>query len=247
VSSAVTLSAANSFIVVTGQLAVNATFTVTDPRTVYVGGKATGNKVGLDLTGSSSMLNMNMGAASSCSGRTGPGHANKLVLGNGSMKAASGSTIRMCQTFTYLASGYDKVPTVDGNDPCSSPCSTYSGTIDISSGSTVDLSAPNEITGRLPAASELATTNPFEDLALWMEAGGNTNGMAGGASTRLTGVFFLPNADAFNLTGGGSLPIDLSAQFVSTSLKVAGGATVNLVPNPEDSIPVTIYTVLLVR
>jgi hypothetical protein len=58
---------------------------------------------------------------------------------------------------------------------------------------------------------------------------------------------FMPNADSFNLAGGGSLPVELSAQFVSTSLKVTGGATVNLVPNPTDSIPVSIYTTLLVR
>ncbi len=139
------------------------------------------------------------------------------------------------------------MPASDGTVPCSSPCSGYLGTIDISSGSTVDLSAPNEITGRLPADAELATTNPFEDLGLWVEAGGTANGLAGGASTRLAGVFFLPNADPFSLTGGGSLPIDLSAQFVSTSLKVSGGATVNLVPNPEDSIPVRIPDILLVR
>ena len=43
------------------------------------------------------------------------------------------------------------------------------------------------------------------------------------------------------------MPIDLSAQFVSTTLEVTGGATVNLVPNPEDSIPVSIYTTLPVR
>ena len=247
VTSPLTLSASNSFIAITGQLAVNSTFTITDPRKVYVGGKATGNKIGLDVTGSGSTLNLNLGGASACSGRTGPNHANRLVLGNGSVRAASGSTVHICQTFTYLASGYDKVPASNGNDPCGNPCATYTGTIDVSSGSSVDLSAPNEITGRLPDAAELATTNPFEDLGMWTEAGGNTNSMTGGASTRITGVFFLPNADAFNLAGGGSLPIDLSAQFVSTSLKVTGGATINLVPNPEDSIPVTIYTTLLVR
>lgn len=247
VSTALTLSASNAYIVVTGTLNVSSDFTIADPRKVYVGGKSTGNKIGLDLSGSSSVFNMNLGPASACSGRTDPGHANRLVVGKGSLKAASGSTVRMCQTFLYLASGYDKVPATNGTNPCSSACSNYTGTIDISSGSFVDLSAPNEITGRLPDATELATTNLFEDLALWMEAGGNTNGMAGGAATKLRGIFFLPNADAFNLSGGGSLPIDLSAQFVSTSLKVTGGATVNLVPNPTDSIPVSIYTTLLVR
>jgi hypothetical protein len=246
VSSPLTLTAANANVVVTGQLRVSSTFTVTDPRKVYVGGQSTGPKVGMDL-GSGGTLNLNVGSASRCRDRTEPGHSNRLVVGHGSVKVGSGASARMCQTFTYIASGYDKVPANDGNDPCSSPCSNYTGTISVSSGSFVDLSAPNEITGRLPDAAELATTHPFEDLALWTEAGGNTNGLAGGAATQLRGVFFMPNADAFNLSGGGALPIDLSAQFVSTSLKVTGGATVNLVPNPEDSIPVTIYTTLLVR
>jgi len=247
VSIPLTLSAPNAVVVVTGQLAVNSTFTITDPRKVYVGGRTSGNNVGLDLNNPSGVLNINRGAASTCSGRTGAGYANRLVVGNGAMKVGSGFTLRLCQTFTYLASGYDKVPATDGTLPCASPCSGYTGTINISSGSTVDLSAPNGITGRLPADAELATTNPFEDLGLWVEAGGTGNGLAGGASTKLAGVFFLPNANPFSLTGGGSVPIDLSAQFVSTSLKVSGGATLNLVPNPEDSIPVRIYTTLLVR
>jgi hypothetical protein len=245
VSSPLTLSAANAYIVVKGQLAVNSSFTITDPRKVYVGGRASGNDIGLDLTSPTGVLNMNVGAASTCSGRNGAGYSNRLVVGKGSVKVGSGFTVRLCQTFTLLASGYDKVPTTDGTLPCST-CS-YTGTINISSGSTVDLSAPNEITGRLPADSELATTNKFEDLGLWVEAGGGGNGLAGGASTKLAGVFFLPNADPFVLTGGGSLPIELSAQFVSTSLKVSGGATLNLVPNPEDSIPVRIPDFLLVR
>ncbi len=245
VSSPLTLSASNAYIVVRGQLAVNSAFTITDPRKVYVGGRGGGNDIGLDLTSPTGVLKMNTGAASTCIGRTGAGHANRLVVGKGSVKVGSSFTVRLCQTFAFLASGYDKVPTTDGTLPCTT-CS-YTGTISISSGSTVDLSAPNEITGRLPADSELATTNQFEDLGLWVEAGGGNNGLAGGASTKLAGVFFLPNADPFTLTGGGSLPIDLSAQFVSTSLKVSGGATVNLVPNPEDSIPVRIPDILLVR
>ena len=246
VNTPLTLSAANSFIVVTGQLAVNSTFTITDPRKVYVGGRASGNKIGLDLTGSGT-LNMNTGGATQCSARTGAGHPNRLVVGNGSVKVGAGFTARLCQTMTLLASGYGKVPASDGTLPCAAACSTYSGTIEVISGGSVDLSAPNEISGRLPDEAELATTHPFEDLALWVEAGGTANGLTGGASTKLSGVFFLPNADPFTLAGGGSLPIDLSAQFVSTSLKVQGGSTVNLVPNPEDSIPVTIYTTLLVR
>jgi hypothetical protein len=242
-----TLSAANSFIVVRGQLQLSSPLTITDPRQVYVGGRSSGNKVGMDLSGGTSILNMNVGGAVTCSGRGGPGHSNKLVVGAGSVKVASGATVRMCQTFTYLASGYGKVPLEEGIYPGPAASATYSGTIGVSSGATVDLSAPNEITGRLPSGDELKTTNPFEDLGLWTEAGGTGNGLAGGAQTKLTGVFFLPNAKPFELVGGGALPIELSAQFVSTTMKVSGGATVNLVPNPEDSIPVRIYTTLLVR
>ncbi|HWI05872.1 MAG TPA: hypothetical protein VNT52_18840, partial [Acidimicrobiales bacterium] len=226
---------------------VNSIFTLDDPRKVYVGGTDAGNKIGLELTGSGT-LNMNTGGAIACSGRAGTDIANRLVVGKGSLRVGAGFTVRLCHTFTYLASGYDKVPAADGTVPClTTACGNYSGTISISSGANVDMSAPNQITGRLPSAAELANTNPFEDLVMWTEAGGNSNTMAGGASTNLTGVFFLPNAKDFNLTGGGSLPIRLSAQFVSTTLKVTGNATINLVPNPEDSIPVTIYTTLLVR
>ena len=62
-----------------------------------------------------------------------------------------------------------------------------------------------------------------------------------------SGSFFMPNADSFNLAGNGSLPVYLSAQFIATSMKVTGGATVNLVPNPLDSIPTSVYNTLLVR
>ncbi|MDQ3640296.1 MAG: Tad domain-containing protein [Actinomycetota bacterium] len=247
VSAPLTLSAANSYVVFTGKLAVTSTFTITDPRKVYIGGEAASNKIGLDI-GSGGVLKVNMGGVSACSARTGPGHANRLVIGNGRLKAGSGGVVKLCQTFTYLASGYDKVPTSNGTVPClTTACSTYTGTVDVSSGASVDLSAANEITGRLPQEDELKTTNPFEDIGLWTEAGGGTNGLAGGASTSLTGVFFLPNAKPFTLAGGGTLPIALSAQFVSTTLTVTGNGTVKLVPNPEDSIPVRIYTTLLVR
>ncbi len=247
ISAPLTLEAPNSYVVFTGKLSVSSTFTITDPRKLYIGGEAAGNKIGVDI-GSGGVLKVNMGGASACSARTGPGQANRLVIGNGKLKAGSGGVVKLCQTFTFLASGFDKVPTTDGTAPCSTTaCTNYTGTIDVSSGAEVDLSAANEITGRLPEEDELKTTNPFEDLGLWTEAGGATNGLTGGAKTSLTGVFFLPNAKPFTLAGGGTLPIALSAQFVSTTLTVTGNGTVKLVPNPEDSIPVRIPDFLLVR
>ncbi len=247
VGSPLTLSAADSYMVVTGQLQVTSTFTVSDPRKLYIGGRATGNKIGLDL-GGGGVLTVNNGGQLTCQTRTQVGKVTRMVVGNGSMNVASASTARLCQTFVLMASGYDKIPATDGTSPCkTTACSTYTGTVSISSGGFVDWSSPNEIRDRQPTANELATTNQFEDLALWTEAGGNGNSMAGGATTSMAGSFFLPNADSFNLAGGGALPVYLSAQFIATSMKVTGNATVNLVPNPIDSIPTSIYTVLLVR
>ena len=247
VNTPLALTAANSYIVVTGQLSVNSLFTISDPRKVYVGGKVDGNKIGLDLTSPTGMFNVNNGLSPTCAGRTAAGHANHFVLGNGEYKVGSGFTVRMCQTFTFLASGFGKVPATNGTFPCKSACDAYTSNIQISSGAIADISAPNEITGRLPDVIELTTTNPFEDLGLWAEAGGGGNLISGGGFSAFRGVYFMPNAAPFTLTGGGASNIDLSAQFVASTMKVTGNATVNLVPNPEDSIPVTIYTTLLVR
>ncbi|MGH9278546.1 MAG: pilus assembly protein TadG-related protein [Acidimicrobiales bacterium] len=242
------LSAPGAWIVVTGKLAVSNTFTITDPRRVYIGGESTGSKVGLEVKGSGSTLNVNLGSSATCPARTGAGFANRMVIGAGSFQVGSGAHVHLCQTFTLLASGFNKIPNSDGTAPCqSSACNTYTGTLSVSSGGLVDWSAANEITGRVPSAQELTLANQFEDLALWTDAGGNSNSMSGGSETSLAGAFFMPNANSFNLAGNGSLPIYLSAQFIASTMKVTGGATVNLVPNPFDSIPTYIYNTLLVR
>jgi hypothetical protein len=242
-----TLTAADSYVVITGNLSVKKVFTIDDPRRLYIGGRSTGNTVGLADGSPGSALRVNLGGAASCAGRANP-KATRLVVGNGSLKVTSGASTRLCHTFVYLASGYDKVPAVDGTVPCSSPCSTYNGVIEVTAGATIRWTAPNQITGRLPTPQELDYgANPFEDLALWSEAGGNTNSITGGGASSLTGVFFVPNADAFNLAGGSGQSIDLSAQFISRTLKITGGATINLIPNPTDAIPVVIYSTLLVR
>ena len=242
-----TLTAADSYVVVTGSLNVRKIFTIDDPRRVYIGGRSTGNTVGAADGSPGSGLRVNLGGAASCAQRTNP-KATRLVVANGSLKVSSGASTRLCHTFVYLASGYDKVPATDGTVPCSSPCSTYNGVIEVTAGATIRWTAPNVIVGRLPTPADLAyDANPFEDLALWTEAGGTANGITGGGESSLTGVFFVPNADSFNLAGGSGQMIDLSAQFISRTLKVTGGATINLVPSPTDAIAVVIYSALLVR
>lgn len=244
VNTPVVMEALNSYVVITGQLAVASTFTISDPRRVYIGGRATGNRIGVDI-GNGGVLNVNtLGLAEpvSCALKDVIGDANRLVVGNGTFKAASGGTANLCHTFVYLAGGYDRVPTTDDTQPCT--CD-YGGKLDIGSGAFLGWTAPNDIRDRPPDSIDLLTSR-FEDLALWTESGG-AQGLAGGSSTSLAGVFFLPNADQFVLTGGGSLPIEFSAQFIARTMSVTGGAEINLTPRREDSVAVSVYRVLLVR
>ena len=246
------LEGVNTYIVVKGQLHVASAFSIFDPRTIYVGGRSTGNKIGLDI-GNSGVLSVNRATALDCAGRRLLGRYTTMVVGNGSLNLSSGGSAFICQTFAYLASGFDKVPATDDTPPCTNPCSTYTGTITIGSGSTVDWSAPNMITTRRPDLVDVDLTgvlppiSPFEDIALWTEAGGNSNSISGNGSSKMTGVYFLGNADSFNLAGNSGANVYLSAQFITRTMKVTGGAVVNLVINPIDAIPIIVYELLLVR
>ncbi|MEN3315175.1 MAG: hypothetical protein V7605_1409 [Acidimicrobiaceae bacterium] len=241
------LSAPNSYVVITGSLSVTSTFAMTDPRKVYIGGKSTGNKIGLDI-GNGGNLNVgNPTPGVDCLLPSPMPKFTKMVVGNGSFNVGSSGAVHLCATFVFMASGYGKVPATDGTPPCGSPCSGYLGTLTIGSGSHIDWLAPNLITNRRPTSTELQTTSPFEDVALWTEAGGNTNGVNGGGDSKMTGVYFIGNADSFTLAGNSGANVYLSAQFISTTMKVTGGAVVNLVLNPFDSIPFVVYELVLVR
>ncbi len=117
----------------------------------------------------------------------------------------------------------------------------------IGSGSTVDWAAPKLVTIRRPTLFDLESTSPLEDIALWTEAGGAGSGVTGGGASKMTGVYFLGNAHAFKLAGGGGANVYLSAQFISRTMVVTGGSTVNLVLNPLNSVPLLVYELILVR
>jgi len=241
------LSALNSYIVITGKLSVSSTFAIADPRKVYLGGSATGPKIGLDI-GNGGNLNLgNPTAGLSCSLPSPMAKYTKLVVGNGSFKLASGGAAHFCGTFLLMASGYGKIPALNGTDPCDTPCSTYTGTVSIGSGSTIDWLAPNLITSRRPTVADLEATSPFEDVALWTEAGGTGNDVNGKGDSKMTGVYFLGNANAFKLAGNSGANVYLSAQFISRTMSVTGGAVVNLVLNPVDTVPLLVYELILVR
>jgi len=247
VTSALTLDALRSIVVITGTLSVTSTFAVIDPRKLYVGGTSAGNKIGVDIGNGGDFNVGNPTPGTNCPAALPMTKYSEVVLGDGSFTMGSSGTSHLCGTFMFLASGYGKVPTVDGTVPCSSPCSGYLGHLGIGSGSRIDWTAPNLITNRRATASDLRTISPFEDVAVWTEAGGASNGVNGGGESRMSGVYFIGNADAFTLAGSSGANVYLSAQFIVRRLNVTGGAVVNLVLNPFDSVPYTIYELSLIR
>ncbi|MEA2715862.1 MAG: hypothetical protein QOI99_179, partial [Actinomycetota bacterium] len=200
VNSPLVLSGIDSYVVVTGTVDVTSTFSIVDPRTVFIGGTGQGNARGLQVGNGGNFNVNNPVAGTDCLLHPLLLKPTRLVVGAGSLFMGSGGVAHVCQTFGFLASGYATVPTTDNTAPCSSPCSGYTGKVSIGSGAAVDWIAPNQITNRRPTAEEILTTNPFEDLALWTEAGG-AQSVNGGGTGHMTGVYFLGNADAFTLTG----------------------------------------------
>ena len=237
-----TLSALDSFVVVTGTLSVTGTFAITDPRKVYIGGSGAGPAIGLDV-GNSGNFNVGNPVPGVDCPATPMRRYTTLVVGEGSFKIGSGGVGHLCGTFVLMANGYGTTPATDGTAPCA--CA-YKGAVDIGSGAKIDWSAPNLITLQRPTDLDRENTSPFEDIALWTEAGGSGSRVSGGGSSRMSGVYFLGNADAFTLAGGAGTTV-LSAQFIARRMVVTGNSTVNLVINPLNSLPLLVWQLVLVR
>jgi hypothetical protein len=245
VGAPLTLTALDSYVVVTGALQVNSTFSIADPRTVFLGGRSSGNNIGFQVGNGGNFNVNNKNVTADCPPPDGVVKATRMVVGNGAFTMSSGGVAHLCQAFVFMANGYGKVPTADGTTPCT--CG-YTGTVSVGSGAVVDWTAPDQVLDRRPTSEELQVggLSPYESLGLWTEAGG-AQSISGGGTSHMTGIFFLGNANAFTLAGGSSGNVSLSAQFITRRMKVTGGATVNLVLDPTDAVPVVINDMVLVR
>lgn len=247
-----TITSANSEIVIASDLTVSAPgFTINDARKVWIKGKSTGNDRGLDV-GAPFVVN-NDGFAT-CAARFAADRTEigTMFLKEGSMlMAGGGSRLQLCQMHVYLRGANSPgaasfLPTAVTPAPALPPgpaTNASLGTINMSSGS-VDWTAPNEL-DLLPTAADLAIYK-FEDLALWTEAS-STSPLNGGGGMNLGGIFFLPNANSFEISGNAGQTISVDAQFFVRKLDVTGGSTLRMVPNPANQVPVKISGVRLIR
>ena len=81
----------------------------------------------------------------------------------------------------------------------------------------------------------------FEDLAFWTEAS-DSSSLSGGGQNNMVGVFFLPNANPFNMSGNGGQIIESNAQFIVRKLAMAGNGVLRMRPNPNDAISVPYFS-----
>jgi hypothetical protein len=128
--------------------------------------------------------------------------------------------------------------TGNGIAPYDNTCGGY---INLTGSGYTDWTAPN-----------LSSTKPtnwdnLEDLALWTETSVGNN-VSNGGNQVVSGVFFLPNANAFTISGAGSQTNAGNAQFIARRLVVANSGALYLRPSPGDTVTLPLpSTFALVR
>lgn len=171
----------------------------------------------------------------------------------------SGGLLRLCNTTVILLGGQSDgcVPADNsGPPPTSTPCDLSdnsghgNGLLKINGG-IQDWTAPNKWDVIPAGEGPNAWTNNLEDLALWDETwGGTTNDnaytMAGGGNTHTQGVFMVPNASPFGITGSGVQNL-VNAQYIADSVTVNGGAQLNMTVDPNAAVTPPAVTFYLVR
>jgi hypothetical protein len=195
---------------------------INDAQRVYVNG---------DLKVPSGVLRVNAPGASDCIilPQPSPDRARAALVVNGSLEASISASLHLCSTTVVLANC--PIPVTAGTPPADNACRD---TVNVQGQAVVRWTAPDAI----GANPQPADHQKLEDLALWGEASGPTNSphkLGGQGALRLAGVFFLPNANAFEAHGGSGMSVD-KAQFVVRRLILAGTSTFLLRPDPEDSV-----------
>lgn len=222
-------------VVVKGRVSVQGQLELNNPRGFYVRGTtSTGkNAAGFDVNGGRLLVN-HRGAAS-CAARPGSAaEVNKLFLGGGGLNGGSNAVFRLCQTFVH-AMGNGSIPATDGVNPYNN---LQNGWVRTGAQSTVDWSAPDATDDPLQPGD--ARFSNFEDMALWTETS-EVSEVGGQGGLTITGIFFLPNANPVKLSGQSSIGQPFNAQFIARKLELRGVTSLEMAPNPNDSIPTPVF------
>ena len=110
--------------------------------------------------------------------------------------------------------------------------SVTGGVINIKNTFVYQASGYLKVAGGAPPTWTAPTEGPFSGISFWSELSSSQFQINGGAGVTLGGVFFIPEAKPFSLSGGGDWG-QQHAQFISYQLAVSGGSHANLVPDPS--------------
>lgn len=151
--------------------------------------------------------------------------------------AGAQANFHLCQTTVLMSEGYNSTTcplpastASPGNAPYTNSCA---GAINIGGQGSMDWTAPNIVPGKAAQAD----WDQLEDLALWTETSAG-NRIGGGGTMAVSGVFFLPNADPFSLSGNGTQSNGANAQFIARRLEANGQGTLFMKPNPYDVVTI---------
>ena len=149
---------------------------------------------------------------------------------NGAFTGGAQANFHLCGTAVVMGDGWagascpvPTTPTPISVEPADNSC--Y-GQVNLGGGGFMEWTAPN-------LTSSVATQtdwNALEDLTLWTETSGttntsNANKIGGGGQMYISGVFFLPNANPFIISGGGLQNNGANAQFIARRLEANGNGT----------------------
>ena len=221
---------------------------------VYIGAKdSSGSAVSLG-TGAQFQMHTNgfTDATGNCTTGQNPGKA-VLFVRDGQFKETSG-LLRMCRTTVMMMGGSATgcVPTLSGSAPnLLTPCGGLGTGQFTQTGGDIDWTAPDVLDATTdpgtgdPLPTAIAAwhdVNGMEDLALWSESGTNSStnfSMTGGGLFRVRGVFMVPNAGPFIISGGASLNLT-NAQYVASNIELNGSGTnitMRVDPNAAVTLP----------
>jgi hypothetical protein len=166
----------------------------------------------------------------------------EFVIGSGNF-GTNGGIMRLCQTTLFMMDGALPGEDCPIPDPDATALAPYDngcgGYVNAAGGSNVDWSAPNAKSTAAVLPDQTDWDN-FEDLAMWSETSAHSGTgwrIGGTGGVTLSGVFFTPNANPFDIGGGGTWNI-LDAQFITRKLRIVGGGELRMKPEAFNSISI---------
>jgi hypothetical protein len=167
----------------------------------------------------------------------------QMVIMNGAFTGGAQGNFHLCGTAVIMGDGWSgascpvpSTPTPVSVEPANNSCYGY---VSLGGGGFMEWTAPNLVS----SAATQANWTALEDLTLWTETSGTissstNNKIGGGGQMYVAGVFFLPNANPFVISGGGLQSNGANAQFIVRRLSANGQGTLTMRPNPNDSVTI---------